>query len=94
VRRRGREKEDRLCPENGTPPDWKLLLNDRIVWLLAWADWAGWLNCNGAGLLAWANSTQPARKLNSEATVIHSRILFLMIFIISAFRYLNMWVDV
>ena len=81
VRRRGRKEGDWNCPENGNVPDCELRLNDRNVGLLAGAVIPGWLNCSGAGLLACARSTQPARKLIRDATVIQSRILFLMIFI-------------
>jgi len=94
VRRRGRKEGDWICPENGNAPDCELRLNDRNVWLEAGAVIPGWLNCNGAGLLACARSTHPARKLKSDATVIHSRILFLMIFIFETSRSLPIvWMD-
>jgi hypothetical protein len=88
VRRRGRKEGDWNCPENGSAPDCVLLLNDRKGWLGAGADIPGWLNCNGAGLLACARSTQPARKLKTDATVIQSRMLFLIIFMFVTSRSL------
>jgi len=94
VRKRGPKEGDWNCPENGNASDCELRLNDRNVWLEAGAVIPGWLNCSGAGLLACARSAQPAKKLNSDATVIQIRMLFLMIFILDTSRTLTfVWSD-
>jgi len=56
-------------------------VKERTGWFCTGAVTAGWLACKGAGLLAWAKNIHPTRKLNMEATVIHTRMPFLMIFI-------------
>jgi hypothetical protein len=49
----------------------------------------GWPICSGAGLLECDRMTQPPRKVNTEAMVIHTRKLFLTIFILRAFLFWN-----
>jgi mannose/fructose/N-acetylgalactosamine-specific phosphotransferase system component IID len=68
------------------------LLKDWSGWLEAGALTAGWLEINGAGLFACENSTQPVRKLKTDANVIHRRILFLTIFMFATFL-VDQWVN-
>ena len=78
---------DRFCCGNENTPDEKLLLGDCAGCFEITLLDAGWLEINGAGLLACENNTHPVRKVITEANVIHRRKLFLTIFMFNTFLY-------